>query len=130
MYAAPADMDDREIRAIRGSLLQGLEDVNFSNLPAGVSMAGVTGGLRPSAIGSRKDIGKFLETRGRSQMANPNPLPILPETAMSQVSQGNWVDDALGIAGMAAPIFEDVYRRPTAPRPVITSVVPIEVHSE
>lgn len=98
------EYDQNTQRALRGALLQGLEDVNIQ-APAGVQMGSVTGGLRPSAIGSRDDIGKFLETRARASMANPKPFSPLPD-ATASVPQGSWFDDALGIVGMASPLTE------------------------
>src|SRR5689334_15726705 len=46
--------------ALRGGALQGVQDVNFSGLPYGVTVPEQTGGLRPSAITNRDQIGKSI----------------------------------------------------------------------
>lgn len=53
--------------ALRGGLLQGVQDVNVSS-PAGIPRGNVTGGLRPSAIVGREDIGKRLQDQANRNL--------------------------------------------------------------
>ncbi len=90
--------------AILGGLLQGVEDVTI-DVPDHIKsrMGTITGGLKPSAIVGREQIGKDLQDRmlpkvKSGETFDPVELSALPELTDAPRSSG--LDAALGALGM------------------------------
>jgi hypothetical protein len=100
---------------VYGSMLQGLQDVTIQ-APAGIRVGQITGGLRPSAISNRGDVGSDLETNARDRMQHPTPLPDLPTvpdlsaTGLEPSKLDSFMD-WLGFAGGASGTATDLYNR-------------------
>ncbi len=79
---------DATHQALGGGLLQGLQDVSFDGLPAGVSVPHISGGLRPSSILGATGIGKSMQERGLSAMSNPalSSMRMYQDTAMPDLT--------------------------------------------
>ena len=60
-------------QAIRGGLLQGVEDINIQR-PAGIPGGNITGGLRPSAITNRQQIGDTIQRDALLELMNPTKV--------------------------------------------------------
>lgn len=110
--------------AIKGGLLQGLQDINIQR-PAGIPSANITGGLRPSAITNRAQIGDALQRQALVELMNPTQmaggtsreLPSIPKLGpMSPVSTPNGVDTGLNLAGLGLN-FIDAYLGRSQPTP-------------
>jgi hypothetical protein len=142
--ALRADLDQRRFlsdeygrntgRAIHGGLLQGTQDVDIQ-APAGVQMGTVSGGLRPSSITGKEDIGRTLQQRAMQELTNPTQpggvgpdgptpgrLPNIPNAPdLSPRRERSGLDTGIDLAGLASSIFADIYRVPgatkTAPIP-------------
>jgi len=80
--------------ALRGSLLQNLQDVNITP-PPGVQMGTVTGGLRPSAVANRGDVGKSLEADALKTVMNGSP-------AVPHIPAASGIDSGLNLAAIIA----------------------------
>jgi hypothetical protein len=76
------DVYDRNTRrAVYGGALQGVNDVEVT-APPGIPMGNVTGGLRPSAISNRHEIGSNLQRQalmGMMESGGQGQQPILDE---------------------------------------------------
>jgi hypothetical protein len=142
--ALRADLDQRRFlsdeygrntgRAIHGGLLQGTQDVDIQ-APAGIQMGTVSGGLRPSSITGKEDIGRTLQQRAMQELTNPTQpggvgpdgptpgrLPNIPNAPdLSPRRERSGLDTGIDLAGLASSIFADIYRVPgatkTAPIP-------------
>lgn len=128
---------DRDVgRSMRGGLLQGLEDVNI-DVPDGVEMGTISGGLRPSAIVGKDEIGRSMQANALPNLRNPNmpsgPLRGLPTLEpMSRPPEPGAADTALNIGSIAAasyPFLDALVRRPRTPTstlpPIATNPAPI-----
>lgn len=126
------DLDQREYREkalqqaiqdrLRGSELQTAQDA-FITRPGrpGVHM---TGGVRPSMIANRVQVGQDLERDATNRMLHPEalpPMPDIPETSTTNVSPTG-LDTGLGILGMFGGAV-DQYRNLTK-RPAVTPTAP------
>jgi len=96
--------------AVRGGLFQGLEDVKIT-APAGIKMGSISGGLRPSAIAGRYDLGRQLQEQALNRMRNPTKLadiPAVPELTPPEQQSGvdtalGYTSAGLGVASQALP---------------------------
>lgn len=72
---------DRNVRrSAYGGLLQGAQDVNVQ-APEGIPMGTVTGGLRPSAIQGRQELGRSVQSRAMEELIGGGaPAQIQPYT--------------------------------------------------
>jgi len=109
--------------APRASFLQNAQDVSFDNLPPGVTMPSISGGLRPSAIRDRAAIGKTVydqsmheltdplqpgtATSGRRMAEIPMPDPISPTPEAGPIDTAlNWGGI---IGGTVLPAISGIY---------------------
>ncbi len=110
--------------AVRGGLLQGLQDVKIT-APPGIPMGTVTGGLRPSAITNKSDIGSQMQQAAMLDLLSNNPggasarlsginIPTAP--ALPNESAGMQAIDvagpALGITGTIANLLNPQKKKP------------------
>lgn len=80
--------------ALRGGLMRGLQDVSFER-PEGITSRGPIGGLRPSAIQGREELGRIIQEQAMRDLVNPQPLTTLSP------AQGSGASGAiLGGAGL------------------------------
>lgn len=118
-------LDESEERnannAVAASLLRGLQDVNIG-APSQVPRANITGGLRPSAIGDRDEIGRVMYQTSMERLLDPmgaggieqadgtrvgagsgdRNLPSIPYLPpVSAVPQPGGLDTALGLIDLA-----------------------------
>lgn len=87
--------------ALRGGLLQGTQDSTIT-APAGIRMGTVTGGLRPSAILGKEDIGKQLQTQATKNLLASDQSGDTTTPALTPRPSSNGFDTALNVA---APIL-------------------------
>lgn len=121
--------------AVRGGLLQGLQDVSIE-VPEGITMGKITGGARPSAISGKEEIGNILKRNAMIDLLDPSKvngqslsvIPTVPKYTPGQRPTG--LDTGLGAAnliGAGASLIQDIIaknRRRTTPLPRITAPVP------
>ncbi len=103
-------------QAVKGGLISGVQDINIQR-PSGIPSANITGGLRPSAVTNKAQIGDAMQRNALMELLNPTQapgiggtstgapgsgsLPSIPQLpAMSPVSEPNGVDTGLNLAGM------------------------------
>lgn len=96
--------------AVRGGFLQGAQDAHV-NRPSTIPGGNLTGGLRPSAITGRQEIGSALQRQAMLELMNPTQqtgttpgrLPAVPNVPeLSRVSGPGRLDTGLSIAGFGA----------------------------
>ena len=107
--------------ALQGGLLQGTQDADISGLPEGVQMGQVSGGLRPSALAGRENLGRLMRANAMESLMNPasassinygpasqanpggpNALPqisVLPQQQLDSAPEPGILDRILSIAG-------------------------------
>lgn len=84
------DLYDTNVRrSVYGGLLNGIEDVNIQ-APAGIPMGNVTGGLRPSAIQNRQQIGEMMQRRSLPELANPTNVAGAPQANFGSSVGWGW----------------------------------------
>lgn len=99
--------------AVRGNLMQGIQDVNIE-APAGIPRGKISGGLRPSAIPDRASIGADMERQAREELLNP------PDRSISDPPAPNGFDSFLNAAGPILGLGNLFTRRRANPGPVPT----------
>lgn len=95
-------------RAIRGGLLQGAKDVSITGLPPGVTMGQISGGLRPSAITGKEQIGADMQREAMLALLNGETLPQIKQAPIPQLTplpQSNGVDDVLDWTALIGSIL-------------------------
>lgn len=111
-YAQAAD------QRLFGGALQGMEDAHITR-PGTVPTVTMTGGLRPSMLLNRAQVGADLEASAADRMAHPAQLPDLPTLGpMSQLPTRSGLDTALdwiGLGGAGGALATDIYRQRTQP---------------
>lgn len=144
--------DDKYARqgnnAVRADLLRGIKDVNISS-PSQVPRSQVTGGLRPSAIANRGDIGDVIYQRAMADLVDPigaggitnasgvaegagsgsRNLPAIPYLPpLRDVPASTGVDRGLGLINMAASgigVLDELRnRRPSTPAAPAPAAIP------
>lgn len=93
--------------ALRGSFLQNVQDATIA-APAGVTVPRIAGGVRPSAIGNRADIGALLERNARARLASPTPTYASVDADTPQAPQAGKMDKFLNTFGTIAPMMSKV----------------------
>lgn len=130
------EADRNRTRAVLGSTLPNLQDIQFTGLPDRVAshIPTVTGGLRPSAIGHKQEIGDLVYNQAMEGLQNPyaagtapegtpNRLAALPEPPpLSDRPQAGAADTALNWASLIGTygslgldIYNAIHGRPTTP---------------
>jgi hypothetical protein len=135
LQKAQADLQRRQYQSdeyqrnarnsVYGGYLSGVQDVNVQ-APDGIPMGTVTGGLRPSAITNKDQIGEELQRRALMQMMNPDALPDLPDIPKTTLPQRrSGADTALSAINAGTsflPLLSDIFRRTVTPKPALPTI--------
>lgn len=98
-------------QAVRGALLQHLQDASINGLPSYIHVPQISGGLRPSALGTQgSQVGRALFGQAMGNLGNMKPLQQPTQTALPTpsawdriASTGGRVGSLLGALG---PLFK------------------------
>lgn len=120
--AAGNDYQRNTWNALRGGLLQGAQDSTIT-APPGIRMGTITGGLRPSAILGKEDLGKQLQVQAMKNLLASDQSGATTTPAMTARPNANGFDTGLNIA---APLLslgqllakQDYSAKPVTPNPV------------
>lgn len=92
-------------KAMLGALGMNVQDAHF-NRPAGVPDTGMTGGLRPSALGMQgRAAAGVLNSQAMKRLTDGEQFDKLPNY------KGNWIDTVLGTAGVLGGGLDDYKAR-------------------
>lgn len=127
-----ADNYDRQSHnATRGGLLQGLQDVSIQ-APAGIQMGTVTGGLRPSAIQGKNEIGAALQRNAMIDLLDPTKvnggqsLPDMPTApTYTPGPRATGLDTGLNAANLATSgisLIQDLINKSRRTQPQLPSI--------
>lgn len=96
--------------ALAGGLLEGIEDISFDR-PAGIPSRGPSGGLRPSAILNRDELGAFIREQAMRDLVNPKPFTELGPASAYPGGGGT----AAGLGSLGLSLLGNLLR-PQQPR--------------
>lgn len=84
--------------AVMASLMGGVQDVNITGLPEGVTMGNISGGLRPSAIQGKDALAARFKADAMQRYTDGPQGLVRDMPAATQPSKANWIDKLGNVA--------------------------------
>jgi hypothetical protein len=117
------DAQARAKQVAFGDVLSNLQDVNIGGLPSYIPNIGISGGLRPSALGANaRQAGRSLSQSALEAQLSGSDIPNLPNVsglgtdapALTELPQSGKLDsilNMLGYAGAGAGAYEEIQKQ-------------------
>jgi hypothetical protein len=117
------DAQARAKQVAFGDVLSNLQDVNIGGLPSYIPNIGISGGLRPSALGANaRQAGRSLSQSALEAQLSGSDIPNLPDVsrlgtdapALTELPQSGKLDsilNLLGYAGLGAGAYEEIQKQ-------------------